>query len=439
VIENWLAENSFPAWHAWLGRKQLALYQVAAGLSRHEDLNVFIGDGLTLVNVELSRNAIEAGNPVPVLSTWTIDKPLSTDYQLSLRLVNSTGDIFAQSDWPPFGPTSAWSPGSPVADRRSIWLPVDIPPGNYSLQLVVYDPLAGRELGSPVTIPGILVSPTQIVPPVSLLNIPNATPYDPADDNRLSLVGYAFPAAIQPGQSMWLWLYWQAGTPIEPGTQLEISLESNGEVITESQPLAASVGPLDSWQPGQVRRAVYHIATSPRLQGSTADIWISMQEPGRERVEFPVGQIDLQVRDRQFQRPEITREIEISLGNPAIATLIGIDLPENLVSPGDQLPLTLYWQALSETNENYTVFVQLLDSTNQIVVQADQQPQGGQAPTRTWLPGEIVADPYTLSLPVDLPAGQYRLITGLYDAASGSRLPVESGSDFVELPQVTVR
>jgi hypothetical protein len=184
---------------------------------------------------------------------------------------------------------------------------------------------------------------------------------------------------------------------------------------------------------------VYHIATSPRLQGDTADIRVSIQAPGSKEVEFGVGHVNLQVRDRQFQAPEISRPLEISLGDPAIVRLLGIDLPQTVVAAGDQLPLTLYWQALAETDLNYTVFLQLIDSTNQIVTQADQQPRGGQAPTRTWLPGEIVTDPYTLSLPADLPAGQYRLIAGLYDAASGSRLPVGSGGDFVELPQVTVR
>lgn len=87
---------------------------------------------------------------------------------------------------------------------------------------------------------------------------------------------------------------------------------------------------------------------------------------------------------------------------------------------------------------NYTVFVQLLNNAGQVVAQIDLPPLAGAAPTTTWLPGEILTDPYSLSLPPDLSPGRYRLITGLYDPASGARLPVSSGGDFVELGQVTV-
>ena len=62
----------------------------------------------------------------------------------------------------------------------------------------------------------------------------------------------------------------------------------------------------------------------------------------------------------------------------------------------------------------------------------------GAAPTTTWLPGEILTDPYTLQLPPNLPPGVYRFIAGMYNATTGQRLPVSTGGDFVELPGITV-
>ena len=45
----------------------------------------------------------------------------------------------------------------------------------------------------------------------------------------------------------------------------------------------------------------------------------------------------------------------------------------------------------------------------------------------------------TLPLSSDLPAGSYRLIAGFYNAATGERLPVDSGGDFVGLGQLPVQ
>ena len=67
-----------------------------------------------------------------------------------------------------------------------------------------------------------------------------------------------------------------------------------------------------------------------------------------------------------------------------------------------------------------------------IIVQRDSQPLGGQRPTTSWLPGEFLRDPYALPLPVDLPPPPYRLIVGLYDPASGVRLPVGE-TDAIDL------
>ena len=73
---------------------------------------------------------------------------------------------------------------------------------------------------------------------------------------------------------------------------------------------------------------------------------------------------------------------------------------------------------------DYTVFVQLLDAKNRWVAGHDTQPLGGEYPTSSWRPGEVVVDDHVLQLPDDLPPGTYRLVTGMYDLATGRRLIV---------------
>ena len=99
----------------------------------------------------------------------------------------------------------------------------------------------------------------------------------------------------------------------------------------------------------------------------------------------------------------------------------------------DQFDLHLYWQAVTETDISYRVFIHLLDSDGNLITQADGEPQAWQRPTTGWLPTEIIEDPHTLNLPNDLPAGNYTLFIGLYNPQTGQRLVTESGEDGVQL------
>jgi len=49
---------------------------------------------------------------------------------------------------------------------------------------------------------------------------------------------------------------------------------------------------------------------------------------------------------------------------------------------------------------------------------------GGFRPTSTWRIGEVIHDRHGLLLPADIEPGEYALWTGLYDGATGERLPV---------------
>ena len=104
--------------------------------------------------------------------------------------------------------------------------------------------------------------------------------------------------------------------------------------------------------------------------------------------------------------------------------LLAIDLPDELPSAGGQLPLTLHWQALSPLDEDYTVFIQLLDENDALVGQIDAWPLQGTYPTSQWQVGETVNDPYLMQLNGELGDGEYRLLVGYYLLADLRRLPV---------------
>ena len=74
--------------------------------------------------------------------------------------------------------------------------------------------------------------------------------------------------------------------------------------------------------------------------------------------------------------------------------------------PGDAILLTLLWRSLAPVDENYQVFVHLLDEQGTKIAQADGQPVQWLRPTSTWQAGEQIVDRYGLLLPDLLPAGQ---------------------------------
>jgi hypothetical protein len=92
------------------------------------------------------------------------------------------------------------------------------------------------------------------------------------------------------------------------------------------------------------------------------------------------------------------------------------------VSP-QELRLSLLWQAETEIEADYTVFVQLTRD-DAILAQDDSPPAGGYYPTSLWRVGDIVSDEHTLALPEPYDPGRHKLIVGFYQLETLRRLQV---------------
>ena len=119
--------------------------------------------------------------------------------------------------------------------------------------------------------------------------------------------------------------------------------------------------------------------------------------------------------------------------------------PNPMLSAGDALHLSLYWQADAPTDVSYTIFTHLVGPDGQLYGQWDNPPVWGTYPTTDWLPGENVVDRYEIPVNPDAPPGHYRLLVGVYDPSTGARLPVindlgEPIGDHMRLEQeITIR
>jgi hypothetical protein len=81
---------------------------------------------------------------------------------------------------------------------------------------------------------------------------------------------------------------------------------------------------------------------------------------------------------------------------------------------------------------SYTVFTHLLDAEERIQGQMDSIPGRGEAPTTSWIEGEVITDEYEIVVDPEAPTGEYVVEVGMYDASTGQRLPIYSGGQRVE-------
>ena len=77
---------------------------------------------------------------------------------------------------------------------------------------------------------------------------------------------------------------------------------------------------------------------------------------------------------------------------------MGYELECSTGSAGESVNLTLYWRAQRDLAQDYTVFVQILDTQGDKLAQIDRWPQDGAAPT-TWKQGQLIVDRYTCTRP----------------------------------------
>ena len=80
--------------------------------------------------------------------------------------------------------------------------------------------------------------------------------------------------------------------------------------------------------------------------------------------------------------------------------LVGYELPApTRWSPGDEIPLTLYWRPLKATDEPQALFISLIGAEGDALATIDSFPGWGTLPTTWWQPGVSYKDDYVLQIP----------------------------------------
>lgn len=114
-------------------------------------LEVTFGDSARLLGYDIPRVA-RPGETIPVTLYWQALAEMDTAYKVFVHVIDDEGRIRTQQDRPPLNdeaPTTSWVPSEVLRDSYQIPLPIDLPPGHYTLRVGLYDQITGQRL--PVT------------------------------------------------------------------------------------------------------------------------------------------------------------------------------------------------------------------------------------------------------------------------------------------------
>jgi DNA-binding beta-propeller fold protein YncE len=265
------------------------------------------------------------------------------------------------------------------------------------------------------------------------------------DNGLVSLVGYNVqPEVVQPGDLVAVTLYWRANQPLTTDYSVSLHMLTHPDIETGAQSDDLHAGPIPStaWFPGVVVEKTLYIQT-PRNLPAPASYWLTARiwsgpwplgRPWQDTTGLPVTSAgDLR---RLGEDSVILTSVPALPRDPAPAaetqagyrfsdgfTLTRYSLPSEPVQT-HTLPVTFDWATTARPARDLSQFFHLTPAGGGDVITFDQQPFGGRFPIIDWPANARFSDPWQVTLPDDLPPGDYEVRTGLYDVTTLERAAV---------------
>ncbi len=339
-----------------------------------------------------------SGSTLHLTLYWQAEDVPGSDYAVLVRLADSNDVVWLerQGRHPVGGtyPTSRWRPGEVVADHYTLHLPPLLPSGSYTLWAAMAMPM--EEAG------WVRVADLQVRKPLhSGQPLPGTMVRQPFG-KRWVLMGCDAPREVRAGERVSVVLFWLLRTRVDsqpPALRLRVP---GGEWVVTPLPV-----PADDLRPGSLIAARYEVLVPADLE----QVEVRAGEPlWGERVRYVLP-------TRLVSTPPVA-----NFGDRVL--LRSYSYRTSSLHPGDTVYLTLEWETVKKVDERYKVFVHVLGHDGLPVAQQDNEPMDGTYPFTRWSVGERVRDRYEITLPGDLPPGEYQVEVGLYRISDMGRLPV---------------
>jgi mannosyltransferase len=373
--------------------------------------------------------------------TWRKDAPMPQDGRLILELVDAKGRSVARDESALYDAvgagTSAWLPEALVDTYHTLRLGPGIPPLPYMLQLGVYheDDPSGLDVLDEAGAPAgkrYILGLIDLTPALGRGN-------KSVDRDALGLEPLSEPVELAPGlvlqalrldqdtvdtgEELSLLLEWQriSDEPL-PDYWIDVGLDRNGRtLIREGAPPVYGAYPTDQWSHDEVVLSWHDLIVPTDIDAGPAMVVVGVD--GADPL--VLTSIEVRAELRLYQAPAPQVALDRSLGG--LATLVGYDLGSMELTAGEPWSLTLYWRVQDGTEDEFVVFVHLLDETERLIAQHDGPPARGDRPTTGWVPGEYIVDPHMVVWVDPGFQGPAMLEVGLYEAITGRRLLTPEG------------
>lgn len=304
--------------------------------------------------------------------------------------------------------------------------------------------------GIALMVPFAVIGPAYAKPPLvtgeQLGEVPN--PIHVNFDDKMELMGYRLSkTTVNPGGSLELTLYWRVLGRTQQDYSVYIhalGLENQLVAQEDTYPGGGAYRTSDLL-PGQAFTETHRLVISDRAEGpglGRIDVGLYDKTTMKSLPAFdpemkPVGIVPagtFRIRPLTIQHGEPTHRLTATFDYKI--ELFGYDLSTQQGPSGYSIHLTLYWKALGVPDRDFTVFVHAVGRRG-IVAQYDSPPKKGGYPTSAWESGDVVVDSIHLPIPPTVADGQYQLLVGLYDLATGKRLTV-GGGDYLTLATLSL-
>ncbi|MCS7261239.1 MAG: glycosyltransferase family 39 protein, partial [Anaerolineae bacterium] len=109
-----------------------------------------LGGAVHLMGYDLADGALHTDDPVFITLYWQVLAPIPGDYNVYVRLMDDSGNVFGQVDRLPLGGllrTDKWQPGMYIRDDYRLRLRPGAPPDVYYIEVAMYSFTTGETFG----------------------------------------------------------------------------------------------------------------------------------------------------------------------------------------------------------------------------------------------------------------------------------------------------
>jgi 4-amino-4-deoxy-L-arabinose transferase-like glycosyltransferase len=288
-------------------------------------------------------------------------------------------------------------------------------------------------------VPFASIAPEYALPP-PLEKLPDSAHQVYARFGDVALIGYETPdIRYAPGDTLPVTVYWQVLERSDGDLSLYLhAIAANSQVVgrVDSYPGAGRLR-TTTWMPGAIYADTYLLPLNGKSDPARLRLQVGWWDYATKKGVDPVAEdgtliTSVMLDAGAYAAAQVTQSGE-NLTAVTDARFGGLIALISYQLQGNNLELE--WHVLGSPPADYTVFVQVLDTDNNIIGQGDAPPD---MPTHYWRAGEHFITRHTIQYPQTPPAGTYRLMVGWYKPDNFARLDTNAPDDAYPLAEIDI-